>query len=116
MKPEQILGLTGGLISSILAAAIGCWQIILVVFIFYGLCLFGNLLTGLLYAHQSRTYSRERGRHAVYQKAGMIGGIIVVAILDILLMGLAGQGGITYSVPFLTFLLEIGRASWRVRV
>lgn len=105
MRTEQIVGATGGLIGAIAAAAVGCWQIILVVFVFYGLALFGNLGTGLLYAHQSGTYSQAKARSATYQKAGMILGIIVVAIVDVMLMGLASEGGITYQVPFLACVL-----------
>lgn len=105
MRTEQIIGATGGLIGAIAAAAVGCWQIILVVFVFYGLALFGNLGTGLLYAHQSGTYSQAKARIATYQKAGMILGILVVAVIDVLLMGLATQVGISYSVPFLACVL-----------
>lgn len=105
MRTEQIVGVSGGLIGAIAAAAVGCWQIILVVFIFYGLALFGNLGTGILYAKQTDTYSPAKATHAFYTKAGMIIGIIVVAIIDILLMGLAAQAGVAYSVPFLSCVL-----------
>jgi phage-related holin len=105
MKTEQYIGATGGLIGAIAAAAAGCWQIILVVFILYGLALFGNLGTGIFYAHQTRTYSAEKARHATYMKGGMILGILVVAVIDVMLMGLATQVGISYSVPFLACVL-----------
>lgn len=105
MKTEQAIGLTGGLISSIIAAACGSWQIIVVVFALYGLALFGNLGTGLLYAKQTGTYSQAKAAYATYKKGGMILGIIVVAGLDIILMGLASQAGITYRVPFMAIVL-----------
>lgn len=105
MRTEQIIGASGGLLGAIAAAAAGCWQIILVVFVLYGLALFGNLGTGLLYAHQTETYSSTKAKSATYQKAGMILGILVVAIIDVMLMGLASQVGVSYSVPFLACVL-----------
>jgi len=105
MRSEQAMGASGGLIGAIAAAAVGCWQIILVVFILYGLALFGNLGTGLMYAHQTGTYSQQKAKHATYMKGGMILGILVVAFIDIMLMGLAAQVGVSYSVPFMACLL-----------
>lgn len=106
MRTDQIIGASGGILGAIAAAAVGCWQILLVVFIFYALALFGNLGTGILHAKQTNTYSQAKATHAFYMKGGMIVGIIVVSGLDILLMGFASQGGISYSVPFLSCILS----------
>ena len=101
MKENISTGVTGGLLGFILAAAIASWQTIVVMVIIYGLALFGNLLTGLLYAKQTNSYSEEKGRQAVYKKAGVIIGILVLFALDLMIMGMARSGGITYNVPFL---------------
>lgn len=105
MRTEQVIGASGGLIGAIAAAAAGCWQIILVVFVLYGLALFGNLATGVLYAKQTDTYSPAKATHATYTKGGMIIGIGVAAGLDLLLMGTASTVGFNYSVPFLACIL-----------
>lgn len=106
MKTEQALGITGGILSSIIAAACGSWQIILVVFLAYAIALFGNLGTGLMYAHQTGTYSSSKARHATYQKGGMLLGIGVLAFFDLLLMGAARSLlGFEYFVPILATML-----------
>jgi len=105
MRDEHVIGAASGLIGAIAAAAAGCWQIIIVVFILYGLALFGNLGTGILYAKQTETYSQQKARHATYMKGGMILGIIIVAVIDVMLMGLAAQVGVSYSVPFMACIL-----------
>jgi len=105
MRTEQIIGASGGMLGAIVAAAAGCWQIIIVAFIFYGLALFGNLATGVLYAKQTNTYSPEKATHATYKKGGMIIGIGVAAGLDLLLMGTASTVGFSYSLPFLACIL-----------
>lgn len=102
---EHALGASGGIIACICAAAVGSWEVVVVLFAAYALALFGNLLTGIMYAQQSGTYSTEKAKYATYQKGAMIGGIIVVALLDILLMGTARFVGFDYNVPFLVCLL-----------
>jgi len=101
MKEETILNISGGLFGLILAAAIASWQTIVVMIILYGLALFGNLITGLLYAKQTNSYSEEKGRQAIYKKAGVITGILVLFALDLIIMGMSRSAGITYDVPFL---------------
>lgn len=104
-KEQTSLSVTGGIISSILAAATGAWETILVIFALYALALFGNLVTGLLYAHQTDTYDKKIATKAIYKKGGMIAGIMVLAIIDIILIGLAKTASVPYNVPFLTCLL-----------
>lgn len=101
MKKNITTEITGGLFGFILAAAIASWQTIVVMVILYGLALFGNLITGLLYAKQTNSYSQEKGRQAIYKKAGVITGILVLFALDLMIMGMARSTDITYNVPFL---------------
>jgi len=100
----------GGLIAAIFAAAMDSWQIIIVIFILYALTLFGNLATGLLYANQTNSYDQEKGRQAVYRKAGMLTGIIILVLVDLMIMGMARSSGITYNIPFFACIL-IGYAA-----
>ena len=95
----------GGLLAAIVAAAMSSWQIIVVIFVLYALTLFGNLITGLLYAYQTNTYSFEKGKDAVYKKAGMIVGIVILVMVDLMIMGLARNSGITYNIPFFACIL-----------
>jgi len=101
MKESVATGITGGLLGFILAAAIASWQTIVVVAIIFSLALFGNLITGLLHAKQTNSYSEEKGRQAIYKKAGVITGILVLFGLDLMIMGIARSAGIIYNVPFL---------------
>lgn len=101
MKENLTTGFAGGLFGLILAAAIASWQTIVVVAIIYAIALFGNLITGLLYAKQTNSYSEEKGRQACYKKAGVITGILVLFALDLMIMGIARSFGVTYDVPFL---------------
>lgn len=105
MEKENVLATTGGIISSILAAATSAWEIIVVVFVLYALALFGNLITGLLHAHQTDSYDKKIAAKAIYRKGAMIAGIMVLAIIDIILIGLAGTVSVPYKVPILTCLL-----------
>lgn len=98
---EHALNIGGGLFGLILAAAIASWQTIVVMAVIYAVALFGNLITGLLYAKQTNSYSEEKGRQAIYKKAGVITGILVLFALDLIIMGMARFAGITYDVPFL---------------
>lgn len=98
---ENAINISGGLFGLILAAALASWQTIVVMVILYGFCLFGNLITGLLHAKQTNSYSEEKGRQAIYKKAGVITGILVLFVLDLIIMGMSRIIGITYSVPFL---------------
>lgn len=98
---ENTINISGGLFGLILAAAIASWQTIVVMVILYGLALFGNLLTGLLYAKQTNSYSEEKAQQAIYKKAGAITGILVLFALDLIIMGMARSFGVTYDVPFL---------------
>lgn len=102
---KHIPELGGGLIAAIIAAAMESWQIIVVVFVLYALTLFGNLTTGLLYAQQTNTYSQDKGRQAVYRKAGMLTGIIILVLVDLMVMGMARSSGITYNIPFFACIL-----------
>lgn len=97
--------LGGGLIAAIIAAVMESWQIIVVIFVLYALTLFGNLATGLLYAHQTNTYSQDKGRQAVYRKAGMLVGIVILILVDLMIMGMARSFGVTYSIPFFACIL-----------
>jgi len=105
MENERVIAATGGILSAILAAATGAWQIILIVFLLYAITLFGNLLTGLLYARQTKTYSKDKAHESVNKKLAMVIGIAVLALIDIILIGLASQAGIKYTVPILTCIL-----------
>ena len=98
---EHALNISGGLFGLILAAAIASWQTIVVMVILYALALFGNLITGLLYAKQTNSYSEEKGKQAIYKKAGVITGILILFALDLIIMGMARSAEITYNVPFL---------------
>src|SRR5690606_37020290 len=100
MKENVATGVAGGLFGLILAAAIASWQVIVVVAIIYAVGLFANLATGLMYAHQTNSYSQEIARHAIYRKGGAIVGILALFMLDLLIMGVARYFGITYSIPF----------------
>lgn len=102
---KHIPELGGGLIAAIIAAAMESWQIIVVIFVLYALTLFGNLTTGLLYAHQTNTYSPDKGRQAVYRKAGMLTGIVILVLVDLMVMGMARSSGITYRIPFFACIL-----------
>ncbi len=102
---KHIPEMGGGLIAAIIAAAVSSWQVIVVIVALYTLTLFGNLITGLLYAHQTGTYDPERGRQAVYRKAGMITGIVILILVDLMIMGMARTSGITYNIPFFACLL-----------
>jgi len=97
---EHAANIGGGLFGLILASAIASWQVMVVVAIIYAVGLFGNLATGLLYAHQTNTYSEEKARHAIYRKGGAIVGILTLFILDLLVMGVARYFGISYDIPF----------------
>jgi len=97
---ERAMNIGGGLFGLILAAAIASWQVMVVVAVIYAIGLFANLATGLLYAHQTNSYSEEKARHAIYKKGGAIVGILALFALDLLVMGVAGYFGITYSIPF----------------
>lgn len=101
MKENLATGITGGLFGLILAAAMASWQTIVVVAIIYAIGLFANLITGLLYANQTSSYSEEKARHAIYKKGGAITGILSLFALDLMIMGIARSGGVTYNVPFL---------------
>jgi len=101
MDKNFVTGAAGGLFGLILASAIASWQTIVVVVIIYAVGLFSNLATGLLYAKQTDSYSEEKGRHAIYKKAGAITGILALFALDLMIMGIARSAGVTYSVPFL---------------
>ncbi|HYF75459.1 MAG TPA: phage holin family protein [Candidatus Nitrosocosmicus sp.] len=98
---DTTLSLSGGLFGLIIAAAVASWQTIIVVAVIYSIALFGNLITGLLFAKQTNSYSEEKGKQAVYKKAGVITGIMVLFALDLMIMGMARSGGVTYDVPFL---------------
>lgn len=98
---ENTLNIAGGLFGFIIAAAIASWQTIVVMVILYALALFGNLITGLLYAKQTNSYSEEKGKQAIYKKAGVITGILILFALDLIIMGMARSAEITYNVPFL---------------
>jgi len=100
MKENIATGISGGLFGLILAAAIASWQVIVVVAIIYAIGLFANLATGLLYAHQTNSYSQEKARHAIFKKGGAIVGILALFVLDLLVMGVARYFGITYDIPF----------------
>lgn len=100
MKENVASGITGGLFGLILAAAIASWQVIVVVAVIYAVGLFANLLTGLLYAHQTNSYSEDKARHAIYKKGGAIVGILALFALDLLVMGVSRYFGITYDIPF----------------
>jgi len=100
MKENIATGVAGGLFGLILAAAIASWQVIVVVAIIYAVGLFANLTTGLLYAHQTDSYSQEIARHAIYRKGGAIVGILALFMLDLLIMGVARYFGLTYNIPF----------------
>ena len=100
MKENVASGITGGLFGLILAAAIASWQVIVVVAVIYAVGLFANLLTGLLYAHQTNSYSQEIARHAIYRKGGAIVGILALFMLDLLIMGVARYYGVVYDIPF----------------
>jgi phage-related holin len=95
----------GSLIAAIIAAAMDSWQIIVAVFVLYAIALFGNLITGLLYAKQTGTYSQKKGEQAVYKKSGMITGIVILILVDVMIMGMARSSGITYNIPFFACLL-----------
>ena len=100
MKENITTGVAGGLFGLILAAAIASWQVIVVVAIIYAVGLFANLATGLMYAHQTNSYSQEIARHAIYRKGGAIVGILALFMLDLLIMGVARYFGLTYNIPF----------------
>ena len=100
MKENIATGVAGGLFGLILAAAIASWQVIVVVAIIYAVGLFANLATGLMYAHQTDSYSQEIARHAIYRKGGAIVGILALFMLDLLIMGVARYFGLTYNIPF----------------
>lgn len=100
MKENIATGVAGGLFGLILTAAIASWQVIVVVAIIYAVGLFANLTTGLLYAHQTDSYSQEIARHAIYRKGGVIAGILSLFALDLLIMGIARCYGVTYDIPF----------------
>lgn len=100
MKENVASGITGGLFGLILAAAIASWQVIVVVAVIYAVGLFANLLTGLLYAHQTNSYSEDKARHAIYKKGGAIVGILALFALDLLVMGVARYYGVVYDIPF----------------
>jgi len=100
MKENIATGVAGGLFGLILAAAIASWQVIVVVAIIYAVGLFANLATGLMYAHQTNSYSQEIARHAIYRKGGAIVGILSLFMLDLLIMGVARYFGLTYNIPF----------------
>jgi phage-related holin len=101
MKYETL----GGLIGAIIVGIVASWQIVVVVFVLYALTLMGNLITGLLYANQTKSYNEEIGRQAFYRKAGVITGIIVLIFVDWIIMGIARSTGITYSIPFFASIL-----------
>jgi phage-related holin len=96
----------GGILSLIFVSFINSWQLIVVVAILYGLTLFGNLTTGLLYAKQTHTYSRDTAEKAVYKKTGMIIGIIVVFCVDLIIMTLSRSAGFVYSIPIFGCILS----------
>ena len=100
MKENIATGVAGGLFGLILAAAIASWQVIVVVAIIYAVGLFANLATGLMYAHQTNSYSQEIARHAIYRKGGAIVGILALFMLDLLIMGVARYYGVVYDIPF----------------
>lgn len=100
MRESIPTGITGGLFGLILAAAIASWQVMVVMAVIYAIGLFANLTTGLLYAHQTNSYSEEKARHAIYKKGGAIVGILALFALDLLVMGVARYYGITYDIPF----------------
>ena len=100
MKENIATGVAGGLFGLILAAAIASWQVIVVVATIYAVGLFANLTTGLLYAHQTDSYSQEIARHAIYRKGGAIVGILALFMLDLLIMGVARYYGVVYDIPF----------------
>lgn len=100
MKENIATGAAGGLFGLILAAAIASWQVIVVVAIIYAVGLFANLATGLMYAHQTNSYSQEIARHAIYRKGGAIVGILALFMLDLLIMGVARYYGVVYDIPF----------------
>lgn len=100
MKENITTGVAGGLFGLILAAAIASWQVIVVVAIIYAVGLFANLATGLMYAHQTSSYSQEIARHAIYRKGGAIVGILALFALDLLVMGVARYYGVVYDIPF----------------
>jgi hypothetical protein len=95
----------GGLMAAIMAAVMGSWQIVVVVCLLFALTLIGNLVTGLLLAFQTNSYSEEKARKAVYKKGGLITGIIVLILVDWMVMGMARSGGITYNIPFFAMIL-----------
>lgn len=100
MRENIATGVAGGLFGLILAAAIASWQVIVVVAIIYAVGLFANLATGLMYAHQTNSYSQEIARHAIYRKGGAIVGILALFMLDLLIMGVARYFGVVYDIPF----------------
>ena len=100
MRENIATGVAGGLFGLILAAAIASWQVIVVVAIIYAVGLFANLATGLMYAHQTNSYSQEIARHAIYRKGGAIVGILALFMLDLLIMGVARYYGVVYDIPF----------------
>jgi hypothetical protein len=95
----------GGLFGLIMAAVLVTWQTIIVVAVLYGICLFANLATGLLYAKQSNSYSEEVAKHATYKKLGMAIAIACLFIVDLIIMGLARSAGIVYNIPLLGCIL-----------
>ena len=100
MRENIATGVAGGLFGLILAAAIASWQVIVVVAVIYAVGLFANLATGLMYAHQTNSYSQEIARHAIYRKGGAIVGILALFMLDLLIMGVARYFGVVYDIPF----------------
>jgi phage-related holin len=96
---EKIESLGGGLFGLILAAVIASWQTVIVVGILYGILLFANLITGILYAKQTGTYDKNIAERAVYKKLGMTIGILALFLVDFIIMGLARSAGIIYTLP-----------------
>ena len=103
MKSIEI---TGGVISGIIAVAYMSWEIIVVIIALYAVTLFGNLTTGLLYSKQTHTYDKRKAENAVYKKAGMIAGILVMIAVDLFIMGLAKHHHMNYKSPFLSCILS----------
>lgn len=102
MKEEMLLGSTGGLIACIVSVAVGSIELFLVLLTVYSIALLGNVATGVFNALKTDMYSRVKATHAVYMKMGMIIAIVVVAIMDLLLMGLSKRYNIPYNNPLLT--------------
>ncbi|HHW47899.1 MAG TPA: hypothetical protein GXX14_04675 [Clostridiaceae bacterium] len=101
MKENVSTAVTGGLFGLVLAAIIASWQVIVVVAIIYAIGLFANLVTGLLYAKQTKTYSQEKAEAAIYKKAGAIVSILALFALDLCIMGIAQYFfGLKYNIPF----------------